>query len=572
MTFFLSELFTVISIVMLSVLVLAGTLATQSLWHRSPYLAPAFGVVAAALVAWAVAIAFFLGPPFGIVASWLLFLACAVSLRWFPWRRLGKLVFAAVGSVTALAAGLIAFGFLWGSRGDALGTIQTRFFGMPPDNAIPNMFAAKLFDKLNGIYLLGDWHASDRPPLQTGFILFERSLLGSVVASTNPPMLAALAVGIGLAVQLLWIPALYSCLRALRLSTTGCLVGIAGAAAMPVVFLHSLYSWPKLLSAALMIAAVSICVQMILDRELSAAKFSIGGAAASLSLLAHGAAAFALPIFAGLAVVLLVRTRDRHEPASRRIVTVIWGVLTSVCLYLPWVAYQKFVDPPGDRLLKWHLAGMIPPNEQVSFFQALSTQYSALTPAQWASNRLQNLDAVSGASTLVQALSTKSLSVETLKALDFYSLLPSLIIPLLLCLLIVVIAIARRTDSPKLVQAAKVMRLGVLGLCALSIGLWIVLMFLPYSTLIHQGTHFWPLLGAGLAFSLGYEIVPKTTIGLVLVQAAYGVYLYGNLPGNTPGTLLPAAVGVAVISFGALPFVAQILRQSLTARARERLL
>jgi len=31
-----------------------------------------------------------------------------------------------------------------------------------------------------------------------------------------------------------------------------------------------------------------------------------------------------------------------------------------VVFYLPWSAYQKYVDPPGNRLLKIHLAGVIP--------------------------------------------------------------------------------------------------------------------------------------------------------------------------------------------------------------------
>jgi hypothetical protein len=43
-------------------------------------------------------------------------------------------------------------------------------------------------------------------------------------------------------------------------------------------------------------------------------------------------------------------------------------------LYLPWFAYQRFVDPPGDRLLKWQLAGLIAPDRH-SFLHDLVTQY-----------------------------------------------------------------------------------------------------------------------------------------------------------------------------------------------------
>ena len=34
------------------------------------------------------------------------------------------------------------------------------------------------------------------------------------------------------------------------------------------------------------------------------------------------------------------------------------GGLLALVLYAPWLAYQRLYDPPGDRLLKWHLAGV----------------------------------------------------------------------------------------------------------------------------------------------------------------------------------------------------------------------
>ena len=43
-------------------------------------------------------------------------------------------------------------------------------------------------------------------------------------------------------------------------------------------------------------------------------------------------------------------------------------------LLAPWIAYQRLVDPPSDRLLKWHLAGVIDVDPR-SFPQAAVEEY-----------------------------------------------------------------------------------------------------------------------------------------------------------------------------------------------------
>ena len=80
----------------------------------------------------------------------------------------------------------------------------------------------------------------------------------------------------------------------------------------------------------------------------------------SCSLLAHGGTLFAL---IGLILILMIRQRGRFWKEA-----LIVGSLTGL-LYLPWIGYQKFRDPPGDRLLKFQLAGV----EQVTDEPALKT-------------------------------------------------------------------------------------------------------------------------------------------------------------------------------------------------------
>ena len=67
-------------------------------------------------------------------------------------------------------------------------------------------------------------------------------------------------------------------------------------------------------------------------------------ALATLSMLAHGGTAFAL-----LALAPFVYLERRRITAR----SVILCAAAAAALYLPWTLFQHFVDPPGNRLIKW---------------------------------------------------------------------------------------------------------------------------------------------------------------------------------------------------------------------------
>ena len=50
------------------------------------------------------------------------------------------------------------------------------------------------------------------------------------------------------------------------------------------------------------------------------------------------------------------------------------SALTFFTAYLPWLLYQKYYEPPGNRLLKMHLAGA-PGVDSRGFIQALLVAY-----------------------------------------------------------------------------------------------------------------------------------------------------------------------------------------------------
>lgn len=55
-----------------------------------------------------------------------------------------------------------------------------------------------------------------------------------------------------------------------------------------------------------------------------------------------------------------------------------WGALILLCFAVPWVLYQKYVDPPGKRLLKMHLASVGQVDSR-STWQALKDSYASLS-------------------------------------------------------------------------------------------------------------------------------------------------------------------------------------------------
>ena len=54
--------------------------------------------------------------------------------------------------------------------------------------------------------------------------------------------------------------------------------------------------------------------------------------------------------------------------------TILYCLTLLFVVLLPWVLYQKVYDPPGNRLLKWHIAGVIDVDSR-GFLEALYQSY-----------------------------------------------------------------------------------------------------------------------------------------------------------------------------------------------------
>lgn len=283
--------------------------------------------------------AWFAGPAWGKAGSLAIYSASIyiVLTRPLPWAELR------IPIMLATLVAILYFAIVSDHRGlaAAQNMIAHRYWASV-DNSLPKLLADALVSGREHLKpFLGDWLSSDRPPLQTGIMLLVYPMAPEILRS-------AFALTLGIAVNILWILGLWAFLRTLGITPRHVGFTIIAIALTGSIFINTIYVWPKMLAGAFVLLAATL--------TLAQQPYSIGravafGACCALSLLAHGAAAFGL---IGLLPLLL---RQRQAWNSRALLAAFATVLV---IYAPWQAYQKRFDPPGDRLLKWHLAGVVP--------------------------------------------------------------------------------------------------------------------------------------------------------------------------------------------------------------------
>ena len=122
------------------------------------------------------------------------------------------------------------------------------------------------------------------------------------------------------------------------------------ALASDIAILYGFYVWPKLIAAAFLLAALALVISPPLGRS-GAAIWRVGallGALLALGMLAHGASIYGI-------IPLVLIAAYRGIPSWRWIGA---AAAVGVVMMGSWSAYQNYDDPPGNRLIKWHLAGV----------------------------------------------------------------------------------------------------------------------------------------------------------------------------------------------------------------------
>jgi hypothetical protein len=528
----------VLAAAIVGVIGLAAVILTQPWWSGRPHLALVAGVVGVALASYVAFLSTWIHPTAGLAVSIAIVLASAVIVWRSTLRRRWRTALPSAAIVMGVVTVYMALLFLWHSPHEAFTLAQQRFFSwdLPSDNQIPQLFADRLSAGSSTHGLIGDWNGSDRPPLQSGMILIVEAIAKPLgVASASAA--AGAAFGASIVAQSLWMPALAAMLRGLGASTRATVYGVLMVAFTGTALVNTLYTWPKLLSTALVLC----CITLLIDAGKAPDRLRIGlvGAALSLAMggLAHGGAIFAVPAVVVIALFALRRS------APRRVLG--WGAVAAVAgliAYAPWWAYQRYVDPPGDRLLKWHLAGVIDPGDHRSLTAAISDSYQRLDLSAWLTGRLDNLRAIVGLDRRSGLWFWWATSASERRTEEFSA--TSAALGLALPLLLVVIAILATRMLRRKASVSDGWTAVIVAACLAAIAAWAVAMFVPGSTIVHQGAHGWLLLLISVPMAWLTDRVRTAALSIVTAQALLTLVVY--VPGRPGESLSLAAVVVGV--------------------------
>ena len=404
-----------------------------------------------------------------------------------------------------------AVGFLY-RRSDVPGTqAELRFvWPLPDDNVLPYRLTDDLYNsKPFRPFLVSDWKSSDRPPLQTAIVLLQRPLWSEEQSGLYYQILATF-------LQSLWVASLWLMLQTLRVDRKTVAVTVGFCIFSGFFVLNTFFVWPKLLAAAFFVIAL-VVLRFPEGKTAYCTRTDtiIGGAAIALAMLSHGGVAFSV---VALAIVMLASGQVPKLRSSA------WGILVVCLLLLPWGAYQKWYDPPGDRLLKWHLAGVINRDSR-TFYEALLDAYTKVPLSKIASNKVENVRMLFGPAPwndLREARSTRSSESKRLlrwyKAGVFFFFFQTIgVLNLGFAAFLHARVCSRELKKLRLILSLQ----RLLSLSGVSLAVWCLLMYIPGSTVVHAGSFGTELLlFAALTISL-ITVSPYLTYVLLGFQALF---------------------------------------------------
>ncbi len=434
---------------------------------------------------------------------------------------------------------LVYFGFVHGGTESALGTAATRFNPqLPSDNDIPLYFAEWFYaHSHHGTppEFPGEWLSSDRPPLQVGYLLAQQPF------AWGPPELNYEVLAVGL--QQLWIVGLWSLLVAVRVSWVTRALAMVTVLVSDLAIVNGFFVWPKLLPAGLLLAAAALLITP-LWHEVRARLW--GGALIAalfgLAMMGHGSSVFGI-------IPLALIAAWRGLPSWRWL-----GVAVAVLVVVmaPWSAYQKYADPPGNRLLKWQIGGVIDVDSRGTL-ETIEDSYREVGVGGAIHDKVENVVTTVGGGPMAGLVDAGTEALDhgevnsalgALRSILYLFLLPSLGLLLLGPLAMLVALFRKRRGDPAdwsfaLVCLAAVF-VGGVGWCLLMFGNE------GSRTVVHQGSFLLPILGmcagvAGLRASF-----PRVGGWIAAVSAALMLAIY--VPAVTPPEHTSYSLGSALLA------------------------
>jgi hypothetical protein len=528
----------------------AAALCAARLGVRSVPVLLAIALAATGVLAMLAFWAYYADPVIGESLSYLALFGAVALVVWALYGgHLDRGLLGALATPLALwALGstfLLFFGFLHGGTGEPLAAGATRFsHPLPGDSYIPQFYAEWFYAHGHAgdpPRVFGIWLSSDRPPLQVGYALSQfpfgwggRELHYQVL---------------GVVLQQLWIVALWALLLAARVGRVTRALAMAVVLVSPVAIVNGFYVWPKLLPAALLIAAAALAMTPLWDelrRSLWAA--ALIGALLALALLGHGSGVFG-------AIPLALVAAYRGIPSWRWLGV---AAIALVVLFAPWSAYQKYGDPPGDRVTKWMLAG-VPEGDDRGLTETILDSYGEAGLGGTIHNKAENFVTMAGggpmASRIRSAFDSGDLEVvvREARAIQFFNLFPAFGL-LLLAPLAMLAARRRRGLHP----AEWSFALACFAFVAVGAVAWGLILFGNEAgrAVLHVGSYALPILGIVGAIAGLRASFPRFALFYGGFAALLSLAIYAPVLDPLEGTSYSAAAIVlsvlALAGFAAL--------------------
>ena len=444
------------------------------------------------------------------------------------------------------SAFLLFLGFVHGGTGEPLTTAMTRFsHQLPGDNYLPLYFAEYFFH--HGHHGVPPDYASflssDRPPLQIGYALAQHPF-GWDASQLDYQVM-------GVMLQQLWIVGLWALLDAARVSRLTRALAMVAVLVSDLAIVNGFFVWPKLLPAAMLLAAAALVMTPLwrdLRRNLWAA--ALVATLCGVAMLGHGSSIFGI-------VPLALVAAYRGLPSWRWL-----GVAAAVGIVLmgSWSAYQKYHDPPGNRLTKWTLAGVVEIDSRGTR-EAIFDAYREAGVDGVLHYKAENFATMSGGTMTTTAIETAVRSgdleeiIRNLRIVSFFYLLPSMGL-LLLAPFAMAAGWRRRRRNPREWSFA----LTSFSIFAIGAVLWGLIVFGSSNdrTVLHICSYLLPILGICGAIVSLRAVFPRFALVYVGIAAVLSLALYAPSLDHPAGSSY-SAFGVIVVVASLAGFVALAL-------------
>jgi hypothetical protein len=264
----------------------------------------------------------------------------------------------------------------------------------------------------------------------------------------------------------------------------------------------------------------------------------------ALAMLAHGGSVFGV-------FPLVVVAAVRGLPSWRWLGV---ALAVGVVLMVPWSAYQKWGEPPGNRLLKYQLAGVVETDDRGTV-DTIVDSYREAGVGGTLHDKAQNLVSLIGGGPMLQEHLEPGIDalgegdpagfVREIRAIFFYNLVPSL--GLLLIAPFVMIAARGRGRQRRCEWD---LALSCFWVVLIGAAFWVLAIFGDEAarTILHQGSFLLPVLAFCGAVCGLRAAVPRFATWCVGISAALMLALYVPVLEPLPGTSFSAFAALCAVA------------------------